>query len=96
MAVSKKGIMVNINGQRTVLRVFCSNCRSECNVEVLEKCKCDLVIECEKCGSKECQCVFHLLYDKQFKGRVKTGKVIGRETLREIFLTMPTKKSAPP
>jgi hypothetical protein len=96
MTISKKGIIVNINGQSTVLRVFCPNCKSECDVEVLEKCKCDLVIECEECGSKECQCVFHLLYDKQFKGRVKTEKVIGRETLREIFLTMPTKKIAPP
>jgi hypothetical protein len=95
MTFSKKGIIVNIDGQRTVLRVFCPSCKTEYDVEVLEKCRCDLVLECEKCGSKECQCVFHLLHDKQFKGRVKTGKAIGRETLREIFLTMPTKKDAP-
>jgi hypothetical protein len=38
---------VNINGQSTVLRVFCPDCKSECDVEVYEKCECDLVIECE-------------------------------------------------
>jgi hypothetical protein len=90
MAISKKGIIVNIDGQRTVLRVFCPNCKSECNVEVPEKCKCDLIIKCEKCGSKEFRCIFHLLYDEQFKERVKTDKVVGKETLREVFLTMPT------
>jgi hypothetical protein len=89
MTISKKGIIVNINGQRAVLRVFCPNCKSECDVEVYEFCKCDLIIECEKCGSKEFQCVFHLLYDKQFKGRVKTERVVGREAFREIYLTMP-------
>ncbi len=89
MAISKKGIILNINGQRTVLRVFCPNCRSECDVEVFERCKCDLVIECEKCGTKELRCIFHLLYDEQFKERVKTEN-IGREILREVSLTMPT------
>jgi hypothetical protein len=90
MAISKKGIIVNIDGQRAVLRVFCPNCKSECEVEALEKCKCDLIIKCEKCGSKEFQCIFRLLYEKQFKERVKTEKVFGKETLREVFLTMPT------
>lgn len=89
MTISKKGIIVNINGQRTVLRVFCPYCKSECNVEVYEFCKCDVIVECEKCGSEEFQCVFHLLYDKEFKERIKTGKVLGREALREIYLTMP-------
>ena len=80
---------MNIHGQRTVLRVFCPNCRSECGIEVHEFCKCDVIIECEICGSKECQCVFDLLEGKQFKGRVKKEKVFGKETLREIYLTVP-------
>ena len=89
MTTSKKGIIVNVNSQRTVLRVFCPYCKSECNVKAHEFCKCDVIIECEKCGFKECQCVFHLLQDKQFKERVKTEKAIGREALKEIYLTTP-------
>ena len=88
MTDSKKGVVVNLNGQRAVLRVFCPSCKSEYNIEVLEKCAVQL--RCENCGNEEIRCIFHLIYDEKFRGRVRTEKVAEGETLREVFLTMPT------
>ena len=90
MTKSKKGIIVNLNGQRAVLRVFCPYCGSEYDIEVLEKCQCDVLLKCENCGNEETRCIFHLLYDKKFKGRVKTENVVEGENLREVYLTTPT------
>jgi len=59
-------------------------------MEVLEKCQCDVLLRCENCGNEEIRCIFHLLYDEKFKGRAKTEEVIEGETLREVYLTMPT------
>ena len=90
MANSKKGIIVNLNGKRAVLRVFCPSCKSEYDIEILEKCKCDVGLKCGNCGNEEIRCIFHLLYHKRRKRRVKIEKVIGKETLAEAYLTMPS------
>ncbi len=69
MTDSKKGIVVNLNGQRAILRVFCPSCKSECDMEVLEKC--DVLLRCQNCENEEIRCIFHLIYGEQFRGRVE-------------------------
>ena len=90
MANSKKGIIANLNGKRAVLRVFCPFCSLEYDIEILEKCECDVLLKCKNCRSEETRCIFHLLYHEKYKGMVKTEKVIDEEKLAETYLTMLT------